>query len=95
MRRRRNSSSSQRPAWISKSIVREALDASVTCSRPSVSFQTSQVSTVPKASLPFSARALAPATWSSIQAIFVPEKYASGRRPVRSWIMASRPSRRS
>ena len=95
MRRRAKRSSSQRPAWMSNSMVREAFDASVTCARPPVSCQTSHVSTVPKASLPASARALAPGTWSSIQAIFVPEKYASGRRPVRAWIRASCPSAES
>ena len=35
-----------------KSSVREAFETSVTCARPPVSFQMSQVSTVPKASSP-------------------------------------------
>ena len=34
-------------------------------------------------------RARAPATWSSSQAIFVPEKYASMSSPVFSWIIAA------
>jgi hypothetical protein len=54
--------------------VREALLASVAWTRPPVSFQTSQLSTVPKASSPRSARARAPGTWSSSHASFVAEK---------------------
>ena len=54
-----------------KSIVREALLTSVTCVSPLVSIQISQLSTVPKRSLPASALSLAPGTFSSIQRIFV------------------------
>ena len=57
-----------------KSSVREALLESVTCSRPAVSCQTSQLSMVPNASSPASARARAPGTLSRIQASLVPEK---------------------
>ena len=56
------------------SIVRDALLTSVTCVAPPVSFQTSQVSTVPNASSPASARARAPGTLSRIHATLVPEK---------------------
>ena len=57
-----------------KSMVREALLASVTCFRPPVSFQTSQLSTVPKASFPARARSRALGTLSRIQAILLLEK---------------------
>lgn len=64
---------------VSRSIsnVRDALVTSVTCRPPSlppVRFQSTQVSIVPKASSPFSARSRAPSTLSRIQAIFGPEK---------------------
>ena len=55
-------------------MVREALLGSVTWVAPPVKFQISQLSTVPKASLPASARARAPSTLSKIQAILLPEK---------------------
>ncbi len=51
-----SSSSSQSPLWMSKSSVRLAFDGSVTCAAPRVRFQTSQVSMVPNASSPRSAR---------------------------------------
>jgi hypothetical protein len=57
-----------------KTRVREALVASVAWDWPPVSFHSSQVSMVPKASSPFSARARAPGTLSSSQASLVPEK---------------------
>ena len=47
---------------------------SVTWTAPPVSFQSSQVSIVPNASSPASARSRAPGTLSSSQAIFVAEK---------------------
>ena len=50
------------------------------------------VSTVPKASSPRSAAAPGPGTWSSSQAILVPEKYASRTSPVRSRTSASTPA---
>jgi hypothetical protein len=56
------------------SIVRDALLGSVTWTFPLVSFQTSQESTVPKASRPASAAARAPGTLSRIQATLLPEK---------------------
>ena len=65
--------------------------ASVAWTRPPVSFHTSQLSTVPKASSPRSARRRAHGTWSSSQAILVPEKYASRTSPVRSRTSASAP----
>ena len=55
-------------------MVREALLGSVTCSAPPVSFQISQVSMVPKASSPRSARSRAPGTLSSSQRSLLPEK---------------------
>ena len=57
-----------------KSSVREALLASVTWASPPVRRQASQVSMVPKASSPRSARARAPGTVSRSQASLVPEK---------------------
>ena len=51
-----SSSWSQSLMWMLKSRVREALDTSVTCVRLPVRCQVSQVSTVPKASSPRSAR---------------------------------------
>ena len=69
-----SSSSSQSPLWMSKSMVREALDGSVTCNRLCEKFHASHVSTVPKASSPRSARARAPSTLSSSQATLVPLK---------------------
>ena len=66
-----SSSSSQSSVWMLKSIVREALLTSVTCSSPRVRRQMSHVSTVPNISLPFSARARAPGTLSRIHLIFV------------------------
>jgi len=68
------SSLSQASFSMSKQRVREALEGSVACTAPRVSRHRSQVSTVPKASSPRSARARAPGTWSSSQAILVPEK---------------------
>ena len=67
----RSSSSSHCSVWMLNSIVREALLTSVTWRAPPVSFQTSQVSTVPNASLPASARARAPGTLSRIQRILL------------------------
>ena len=59
---------------MSKSIVREALVASVACTRPPVKRQSRKVSMVPKANSPFSAAARAPVTLSRIHWIFVAEK---------------------
>ena len=64
------------------SSVRDAFVTSVACTVPPVSWLTRKQSIVPKASSPLSARARAPATWSSSHAIFVPLKYASMTRPV-------------
>jgi len=74
MARMRSSWSSHAPRRMSKRSVREAFVASVTWTRPAVSCQTSQVSTVPNASRPATARSLAPGTESRSQRIFVPEK---------------------
>ena len=74
---RRTAAAVRRPTrsvWMLNSIVREALLTSVTCCVPPVSFQTSQVSTVPNASSPASARARAPGTLSRIQRILLAEK---------------------
>ena len=59
---RRSNSSSQASVWIFMSRVRAALLASLACTRPAVRFQISQLSMVPKASSPASARARAPGT---------------------------------
>ena len=64
-----------------KSIVRDALLTSVTCTLPPVSFQISQLSMVPNASSPAAARARAPGTLSRIQRILLAEKYASMTQP--------------
>ena len=56
-----------------------------------VSSQITQVSIVPKANSPRSARSRAPSTLSRIQRIFDAAKYVDGGRPVRSW-MSSRSS---
>ena len=69
-----SNSSSHCPVWMFRSSVREALVASVACALPPVSRQSRKLSTVPKASSPFSARFRAPFTLSRIQAILVPEK---------------------
>ena len=74
MRKSRSKSSSHASVWMSKSIVREALLTSVTCTLPLVSFHTSHESTVPNASLPASAFARAPSTLSRIHATLLPEK---------------------
>jgi hypothetical protein len=62
---------------------------------PPVSFQISQLSMVPKASLPASAFSRAPSTLSSSQASLEPEKYGSSSRPVFCCTIGSCPSRRS
>jgi hypothetical protein len=54
--------------------VRLALLGSVTWQRPAVSRQIRNVSTVPKSTSPFSARARRPGTVSSRCLTFVPEK---------------------
>jgi hypothetical protein len=59
---------------MSNSIVRDALLTSVACTRPPVSFHSSQLSMVPKASSPCAAAMCAPFTWSSSQRILVPLK---------------------
>ena len=65
---------SQRPSCRLYSIVRQAFETSVTWTSPPVSFQMSQLSTVPKASSPFSARSRTPSTLSSSQTILLAEK---------------------
>ena len=59
---------------MSNSMVREALDTSVTKDSPSVREYTSQASMVPNRSLPLSARSRAAGTFSKIHFILVPEK---------------------
>ena len=57
--------------------VREAFVGSVTCrppSMPPVAFHSTQVSMVPNASSPRSARSRAPSTWSRIQRALGPAK---------------------
>jgi hypothetical protein len=60
MSSRASNSSSQQRRLMSKSRVREAFDGSVTCTLSADSFQASQLSIVPNASSPRSARARAP-----------------------------------
>ena len=72
--RARQRSSSHCRVWMLKSMVREALEWSVTWAAPPVRFQMSQLSTVPAHSSPRSARCRAPGTWSSSHRILVPEK---------------------
>src|SRR3989338_4150170 len=62
--------------------VREALVTSVAWDWPPVSFQISQLSMVPKAISPRTARRRRPLTLSKSHLIFVPEKYVSRTRPV-------------
>src|SRR4030042_1156198 len=86
-----SSSLSHDRSWILNRRVLLALLTSVTYLLPCVSLQTSQVSTVPNASLPFSACSLAEGTLSSIHFIFVAEKYGSSTSPVFLRIMGSIP----
>ena len=72
-----------------KSMVREALEASVLCSKPPVSFHTKKLSTVPNNKSPLSALSLAPSTLSKIQANLDAEKYGSINKPVLSWTIFS------
>ena len=81
-------SSDQSSRRMSKSMVRAAFVTSVAWTRPPVSFQISQLSTVPNASSPAWARSRAPSTWSRTQASLVPEKYGSKTSPV-AWRTAS------
>ena len=74
------------------SIVRLALETSVTCTPPlgpPLRCQMIQVSIVPNRSSPLSALAYAPGTWSRIHLILGPEKYVARGRPTfgrsRSW----------
>ncbi|QND92656.1 hypothetical protein SY91_00001 [Burkholderia cenocepacia] len=86
-----SSSLSHSRVWMLNSIVRDAFVTSVTCSSCFVKFHTSQLSTVPNASLPWRALSRAPGTLSRIQRIFVAEKYESIGRPVFARTFASRP----
>ena len=67
-------SSSHFSVLMLNSIVRDALVTSVMCVESLVSCHTSQLSMVPNASLPASARARAPGTLSRIHATLLPEK---------------------
>ena len=69
-----HNSSSHLCSWILNSSVRLAFEMSVTWTWPPVSFQTSQESTVPKASSPAWARCRAPGTLFNIQRTLVAEK---------------------
>ena len=77
---------------MSSSSVRLAFDASVMCCAPRESFQASQLSIVPNASSPRSARARSCGSLSSSHASLVPEKYGSSSSPVRRVISGSWPS---
>ena len=74
--------------------VREALVASVACTRPPVSRHSRNESIVPKASSPRSARWRAPGTRSRIQAILVAEKYGIEQQAglLRDHRLVARPS---
>ena len=87
-------SSSQVPVFRLKSSVREALLGSVACTRPPVNCHSNQLSTVPKANSPRSARNRAPGTWSSNHASLVPEKYESSTKPVLAAIPGAWPAAR-
>ena len=78
--------SSQSSFWMSKSIVRDAFETSVTKLLPSVSEKISHASTVPRRSRPCRASSRARGTLSRIHFIFVPEKYGSMSRPVVLWM---------
>ena len=67
-------SASHWPVCRSSSSVRLALETSVRCAAPPVSFQISQLSTVPNASSPACARVRAPGTFSRSHASLVAEK---------------------
>jgi hypothetical protein len=94
MRRRSVSSASQSSGECrSRACARRSRDRS-RGTRPPVSCQRSQVSTVPNASSPCAARARSSGWASSSHAILVPEKYASSTSPVRARTSGSRPSAR-
>lgn len=76
------SASSQQRLRMSNSSVRDAFVKSVAWTRPPESFQSNQVSMVPNARSPRSARRRTPSTLSSSHRIFVPEKYGSITSPV-------------
>src|SRR4051794_5600044 len=88
-----HSSSSHAPRRMSYSSVREALDGSVANSP--VSLNVSQASIVPKTARPSRARCSSPSTLRSSHSIFVPLKYGSSTRPVRSRMRGSWPAARS
>ena len=71
---RSSSSPSQARVWMLKSIVREALETSVTWTCSRVRFQISQASTVPKSSSPACAATRAPGALRKIHWIFVAQK---------------------
>ena len=79
---------------MSNKSVREALVASVTCSSPRVIRAIRYESTVPMATRPFVTWAQCCGSFSAIHSAFVPLKYGSRRRPVRSEMNASCPSLR-
>ena len=80
---------------VSRSIssVRDALVTSVACSP--VRFHSTQVSIVPNASSPASARSRAPSTLSRIHLIFGPLKYVDKGNPVASRSWSASPSSRT
>src|SRR5260221_13717552 len=68
-----SNSSSHCKEWILNNMVRDALDTSVACVLPLVSFHRSQLSTVPKHNSPLPAFSLAPGTLSRIHFTLVAE----------------------
>ena len=89
--KRSSSSVSHCNVLILNSMVRDALETSVTCTFPPVRFHTSQLSTVPNRRYPASAMERAPGVFSRIHRTLVALKYASMINPVFSRMRAVRP----
>ena len=90
-RKRAHRSSAHAIVCRSNSSVRDALLGSVACTAPPVRRCSRNVSIVPNASSPRSARARSP-PWSSSHASLVAEKYGSIGRPVRARTASAWPS---
>ena len=88
----RHRASLQAISWMSKSSVRLALVTSVACTRPPVSRQIRNESTVPNRTSPRSHRSRSPGIVSRRCTIFVPEKYGSSSSPVRRRTSSSSPA---
>src|SRR5215472_4631402 len=86
---------SQAPAARSSSMVRDAIDGSVTWVLPPLSFQASQQPTSPNRSRPLAAASRTPGSSSSSQRSFDALNAASSGSPVTDLISASWPAARS